>query len=69
MENTTIGINAYGQWFMETLTYSEREKIRVHYRLKAPTLKITNGMLREIYQLEISKPEGERILHKKFYKL
>lgn len=70
MENTiNIGVNAYGQWFMETLNYCEREKIRVHYRLKAPTLKITDGMLREIYHLEISKPEGERLLPKRFYKL
>jgi len=54
-------------WFMEKLGYCEREKIRVHYRLKEPTLKITNEMLKEIYETEIAKPEWERLLESRFY--
>jgi hypothetical protein len=52
---------------MEKLGYMQREKIRVHYRLKEPTLKITNEMLKEIYETEMAKLERERLLESRFY--
>ena len=54
-------------WFMEKLGYAQREKIRVKYRLKEPTLKITDEMLKEIYETEMAKPEWERLLERRFY--
>lgn len=63
----TIPVVCCSYWFMEKLGYCEREKIRVHYRLKEPTLKITNKMLKEIYETEIAKPEWERLLENRFY--
>lgn len=47
-QDLTIPIVCCSYWFMKKLGYSQREKIRVHYRLKEPTLKITNEMLKEI---------------------
>jgi hypothetical protein len=63
----TIPVVSCSYWFMEKLGYSQREKIRVHYRLKEPTLKITNEMLKEIYETEMAKPEWERLLESRFY--
>ena len=54
-------------WFMEKLGYCEREKIRVHYGLKQPTLKITDEMLKEIYETEMAKPQSGRLLESRFY--
>jgi len=63
----TIFVVSYTYWFMEKLSYMQREKIRVHYRLKEPTLKITNEILKEIYETEMAKPEWERLLESRFY--
>lgn len=63
----TIPLVSCSYWFMKKLDYSQREKIRVRYGLKEPTLKITNEILKEIYETEISKPEWERLLESRFY--
>lgn len=63
----TIPVVSCSYWFMKKLGYCEREKIRVHYRLKEPTLKITDEMLKEIYETEMAKPEWERLLESRFY--
>ena len=63
----TIPLVSCGYWFMGKLRYCQREKIRVHYRLKEPTLKITNEMLKEIYETEMAKPKWERLLESRFY--
>ncbi len=63
----TIPIVSCSYWFMGKLGYMEREKIRVKYMLKEPTLKITNEMLKEIYETEMTKPEWERLLESRFY--
>jgi hypothetical protein len=63
----TIPVVNCSYWFMEKLSYCEREKIRVYYRLKEPTLKITDEMLKEIYETEMAKPEWERLLEGRFY--
>lgn len=63
----TIPTVSCSYWFMQKLGYMQREKIRVHYRLKEPTLKITNEMLKEIYETEMNKPKGKRLLESRFY--
>ncbi len=63
----TIPVVSCSYWFMEKLGYAQREKIRVKYRLKEPTLKITDEMLKEIYETEMAKPEWERLLERRFY--
>ena len=63
----TIPVVSCSYWFMGKLGYAQREKIRVKYRLKEPTLKITDEMLKEIYETEIAKPEWERLLERRFY--
>jgi hypothetical protein len=63
----TIPVVSCSYWFMEKLGYTQREKIRVHYRLKEPTLKITDEMLKEIYETEMAKPEWGRLLKSRFY--
>lgn len=63
----TIPIDRCGYWFVEKLNYFQREKIRINYRLKDPTLKITNEMLKEIYETEMAKPECERLFESRFY--
>jgi DNA-binding transcriptional regulator PaaX len=63
----TIPIISCNYWFMKKLGYMQREKIRVHYRLKEPTLKITDEMLKKIYETEIAKPKWERLLESRFY--
>lgn len=40
-------------WFMN-LSYYQREQIRIKYSLKSRTLKITDNMLGEIYEKELS---------------
>ena len=48
----TIPVVSCSYWFMEKLGYAQGEKIRVKYRLKEPTLKITDEMLKEIYEYD-----------------
>ena len=61
--------NIYGNWFMNTLGYSEREKIRKFYRLNIRCLKITNDMIKDIYEIELNKPPYNRLISDRFFSI
>ena len=54
-------------WFMQKLNKLQRAKLRKHYVLDAPTLKITNQIIKEVYEIEMEKPFYERLFESRFY--
>ncbi|MFA5585588.1 MAG: hypothetical protein WDA02_03465 [Saccharofermentanales bacterium] len=61
--------DSYIHWFMTRLGYGEREKIRNHYNLNEPTLKITNEIIKDIYEKELKRPKYHRLLDDRFYNI
>ncbi len=61
--NLSDAINDYKngvEWF-DTLSTYHRDKLRERYNLKSATLKITDKMLNDIYQKELTLPKWQRV--------
>lgn len=57
-----------GDWFMKVLGVSERNKIRKHYNLDEPTLKISDRVLDTVLEAELRLPPDRRLLDRRFYR-
>lgn len=67
-EYENVDMSLYGLWF-EQIGKHNRDIIREWYRFNDPTLKITNEMLKNVYETELLKPKHERLLDARYYKL
>lgn len=54
-------------WFDNILSRHQRDKVREHYNLKERTLKITDEILNDIYNEELSKEPYLRLFDGRWY--
>lgn len=67
LENGNVNTKMGTHWFDNVLGFTQRKLIRRAYGLNTPMINLTDEILEDVYQNELTKPKDSRVLESRFY--